>query len=112
MEGRCGCREPCLRTRIDLVRWDQSPSDFGRGYATNNIQFHFARDFKVYVFQTVYTMDHLLADVGGYLGLFLGLSCFGLVELLETAVNFHARTASKRKMAVVRGRQKHFQQTH
>ena len=29
----------------------------------------------------IYNSNDLLADIGGYLGLFLGLSCFGIVEL-------------------------------
>ena len=29
----------------------------------------------------IYNANDLLADIGGYLGLFLGLSCFGIVEL-------------------------------
>ena len=28
----------------------------------------------------------MIADIGGYLGLFLGLSVFGLVELIEKAI--------------------------
>lgn len=30
----------------------------------------------------LYTSSNLLADIGGYLGLFLGLSVFGVVELV------------------------------
>ena len=31
----------------------------------------------------LYTGSDLVADIGGYLGLFLGLSIFGLVETIE-----------------------------
>ena len=40
----------------------------------------------MYSYHQLYTGSHLLADIGGYLGLFLGLSMFGLVELLEKVV--------------------------
>ena len=38
-----------------------------------------------------------MADIGGYLGLFLGLSAFGLVELLEQALTERKREESERK---------------
>ena len=41
---------------------------------------------KVYTYHRLYTGSNLLADIGGYLGLFLGLSIFGLVEILEKVV--------------------------
>jgi hypothetical protein len=34
----------------------------------------------------LYTGSNLIADIGGYLGLFLGLSLFGCVELLEKVI--------------------------
>lgn len=34
-------------------------------------------------YHILYSVSNLIADIGGYLGLFLGLSCFGLVEMLE-----------------------------
>ena len=37
---------------------------------------------KVYTYHRLYTSSDLVADIGGYLGLFLGLSIFGLVGLL------------------------------
>jgi hypothetical protein len=43
----------------------------------------FASDYKLYSYYIVYPGLQLLADIGGFLGLFLGLSLFGLVELAE-----------------------------
>ena len=36
----------------------------------------------MYTYHQLYTGSDLVADIGGYLGLFLGLSIFGLVGLL------------------------------
>ena len=46
----------------------------------------FLEDFNLVTFHVLYNGTSLLADVGGYLGLFLGLSIFGLFELAEKAV--------------------------
>ena len=45
--------------------------------------FQIAPDLKVYSYFQVYTSDNLIADIGGYLGLFLGLSVFSLFEIIE-----------------------------
>lgn len=41
---------------------------------------------KIYSYFQIYTEDNLVADIGGYLGLFLGLSVFSLFEILETLI--------------------------
>ena len=46
----------------------------------------FMEDFNLVTFHVLYNGTSLLADVGGYLGLFLGLSIFGLFELAEKAL--------------------------
>jgi hypothetical protein len=38
---------------------------------------------KIFTYHLLYSGTDLIADIGGYLGLFLGLSAFGLVELFE-----------------------------
>ena len=51
------------------------------------IIWQFATDVKIYSYFRIYTEDNLVADIGGYLGLFLGLSVFSLFEFLEVAIN-------------------------
>ena len=36
-----------------------------------------------------------MADIGGYLGLFLGLSIFGVIDLLQKAILAQRNTTSK-----------------
>jgi hypothetical protein len=50
-------------------------------YPTPFLQF--APDVKIYSYFQLYTSDNLLADIGGYLGLFLGLSVYSLFEVIE-----------------------------
>ena len=49
----------------------------------NIFVFQIAPDLKVYSYFQVYTSDNLIADIGGYLGLFLGLSVYSLFEIVE-----------------------------
>jgi hypothetical protein len=51
--------------------------------AFNFISLQFSPDAKVYTYHLLYTGSDLLADIGGYLGLFLGLSIFGLIKVFE-----------------------------
>jgi hypothetical protein len=57
-----------------------------RNCFTNSDNFQVAPLVKEYSYYILYSGSQLVADVGGYLGLFLGLSAFGLVELLEKLI--------------------------
>ncbi len=43
----------------------------------------------------LYTGSDLVADIGGYLGLFLGLSAFGIVQILEQMIKSNLETTNK-----------------
>jgi hypothetical protein len=47
----------------------------------------FSPHVKVFSYHRLYTGSDLIADIGGYLGLFLGLSVFGLVQIFENFVS-------------------------
>jgi hypothetical protein len=53
------------------------------------------------IYQIVYPGLQLLADIGGFLGLFLGLSVFGLVKLWEKRC-FTSRGIKKRQSSATR----------
>ena len=59
---------------------------------------YFAQQFQgksqVFNYHILYSASNLIADIGGYLGLFLGLSCFGLVEMLEKLLDSGTGDAS------------------
>ena len=42
--------------------------------------FQLPKDVKIYTYHVLHSFSDFLADIGGYLGLFLGLSIFGLIE--------------------------------
>jgi hypothetical protein len=59
-----------------------------KGKKKNSLNlFQFAPDVKIYSYFQIYTGDNLVADIGGYRGLFLGLSVFSLFEIIATVLN-------------------------
>ncbi len=104
----CGCLKPCKETtfkiqsfktekvterRLEIKEHKHEVEIFGlflvgkKNLTVLSVRcvivfiFQFSKHFKVYTYHMLYTGSDFLADIGGYLGLFLGLSVFGLVEL-------------------------------
>ncbi len=55
----------------------------------------FPEHFKVYTYHMLYSGSDFLADIGGYLGLFLGLSLFGLVEIFTKVFDCKNKSRDK-----------------
>ncbi len=53
---------------------------------------------KMYSYHYLYTWSDFLADLGGYLGLFLGLSVFSVVEILERTTKRRRRRRRREKL--------------
>ena len=68
---------------------------------TGLFSLQFAPDVKIYSYFRIYTEDNLIADIGGYLGLFLGLSVYSLFEFLEGAIESLNKGKDKNGLATV-----------
>merc|ERR1719468_255072 len=81
---RCGCPIPCRRKNLELAKWPTMRKNFRqkRNTKTKNVFFQMKSTIKVYSHHVLYSGSDLVADIGGYLGLFLGLSVFGLAQLI------------------------------
>ena len=85
---RCGCPFKCRRRMITLTVLSQNFKNHTTRHTsfTKYAKFNFQPYFKEFSFHILYSGSSLVADIGGYLGLFLGLSVFGMVQLLEKTV--------------------------
>ena len=59
---------------------------------------------KTFTYHILYSGTDLIADIGGYLGLFLGLSVFGIVELFSSMVKEKKMKKPKKALNVVAAR--------
>ena len=60
-----------------------------------NFNFQIEPIVKVYNFHLLYTEFDLLADAGGYMGLFLGCSMYTFVEYFSSLANLTTEDKSK-----------------
>ena len=80
---RCGCPLPCRpRKEISLTKYPVKHRNDSKSF----ILFQFEPLVKRYTYHILYSGSNLIADIGGYLGLFLGLSVFGIVEIFSKLV--------------------------
>jgi len=54
----------------------------------SHFKFQFPESVKSYKYHVLHSGNDFVADIGGYMGLFLGLSIFGLVEMLTDFYNW------------------------
>ena len=78
------CPVPCHRLNIQIhhVSKDRG-SDKGIRGVHVGAKFEFPYEYRTLQYLMLYTTSDFIAAVGGNLGLFLGLSLFGLVDLLQ-----------------------------
>ena len=88
--SRCGCKEPCQRLRISAHTWKTSAANETDESVFAFIQFDDL--FKTYTYSLLYTNSEFLADIGGYLGLFLGLSLYGLIDIVQLMIELYKKT--------------------
>ena len=51
------------------------------------INFQFKATLKTYSYHILYSGTDLIADIGGYMGLFLGMSVFGIISLFSQLIH-------------------------
>ena len=78
------CLPPCSYTEY---RFETPPDDFGRNKATHEMIMWLSTPYVLLeTEQYLYPFKSLVADVGGTLGLFLGLSLMSLWEYVEILI--------------------------
>ena len=85
------CPYPCEFSNILLSNRDQNPVFTNFGYLT----LQFAESVKVTTFSYAYGELELLAELGGYVGLFLGYSVFHLSSVIDRMIKFWFQSRAK-----------------
>ncbi len=67
--------------------------------------FQFESLVKTYGYHYLYSWSDFLADLGGYLGLFLGISAFTVVEIVERTAKAKTKAIKRRDTIETVGRQ-------
>ncbi len=102
--NRCGCKIPCKKKMLKLRKYDRRESRAKDGRVSDEdgrvfASIHFQPFVKCFTYHYLYSATKFVADVGGYLGLFLGLSAFSVVEIVESVLK-RRRKKKERKSAL------------
>ena len=85
-----GCQPPCVREDFTLKEAYQTQAlDKTEHEAKKGAQVYFYFSSGAYLVNrevAMYSMSNLVADIGGYLGLLLGVSCFSVFDTLEKLI--------------------------
>jgi len=73
------CPYPCKFSNIILTNRNSMPAKLSLGY----LKLNFAEMIKLTTYSYSYGVLELLAEIGGYVGLFLGLSVYHLREVIK-----------------------------
>ena len=96
------CPYPCTIVRSLIKPGAPRPSNTN-GLANKYVHLNFDKFIKVTKARYSYTELELLAEFGGYVGLFLGLSVFSIHQLFDVVVDSTIKTGKtkKRKKSIV-----------
>ena len=88
-ENYGGCLNPCSFFSITATKtmYKEIKSFFGFGRTPSQLKIHFEEIIKVTNGYYLYSGLSLIAEIGGYVGLFLGVSVNQITELMEVLIS-------------------------
>ena len=88
------CLTPCKILKISMSSFSSQISQFTKNVSGPQMIIHFPKWIEINKENVLYTSLSLLAEIGGYVGIFLGYSLLNLADVVYNYTNYRFSAAN------------------